>query len=75
MPTKIALKLYELTLDPLLLDAIRAISDPKTPEKVVESAQNYVETCYSAALLLFRNSGKYADYERTNTRFTGDDGG
>lgn len=54
---KKALKLHELTHDPLFLDAIRALATPRTPPAIRKTVESFIETQYEAYLLLFSNSG------------------
>ena len=54
---KKALKLHELTRDPLFLDAIRALADRNTPPAVRATVESFVAAQYEAYLLLFSNSG------------------
>lgn len=68
-----AVFLTKVTDDPLILDAARVFSTPKTPQKVVESAQKYVENCYAAALTLHLNSGTYPPHELRTDRFADPD--
>lgn len=56
MHTPTALFLYEKTGNPLMLDAVRALNDPKTPPPVVESVRLHVETSFKSWLILFGNS-------------------
>jgi hypothetical protein len=64
-----AVFLLKITDDPLILDAVRVFSTPKTPQKVVDSAQKYVENCYAAALTLHANSGEYSEHDLRPDRF------
>ena len=54
-----ALDLYKLTSDPLALDAIRALSNPDTPQPVLATIIGYLNNQHDAALTLYGNSGKY----------------
>ena len=51
-----AVFLLKITDDPLIFDAVRVFSSPKTPQKVVGSAQKYVENCLAAHNALFTNT-------------------
>lgn len=57
MHSAAALFLYEKTLDPMLLDSIRVLNDPKTAEKQRKMVKNYVEFKFSAYLNLYSNGG------------------
>lgn len=49
--------LYELTKDPLLLDAVRVLASPNQPRHVVEDVEAFVRSGHEAYLQLFGNSG------------------
>lgn len=51
-----AFTVYELTKNPLVLDAIRALADPKTPSEVRMSVEQYITAQHEAYLLLFPES-------------------
>ena len=53
---------YETCQDPLLLDAIRALSDPNTPPAVRKTVETYVRVTWNQYLTLMWNSGKSLPY-------------
>ena len=57
-----AVIVYETAKDPLLLDAIRALSDPDTPLAIRKTAEDYVRTSWNQYLTLMRNSGTSLPY-------------
>lgn len=57
-----AFYLYEIAPDPLLLDAVRALNDPKTPKNVAKTVKKYVENTYFSYLTLVQNGDIYLPY-------------
>ena len=53
---KIALELHDLTRDPLLFVAVRALTTPETPKIIADSAENYVLAQHVAYSQLFHNT-------------------
>jgi len=56
---KVALSLHEITRDPLLFDAVRALTTPGTPPAIAETAEKYVHNQHVAYLQLFQNSDNH----------------
>jgi hypothetical protein len=69
MHTQTALFLYEKTQNPLLLDGIRALNDPKTPSVVVLSVKNHIESQFRSYLALHQNSGIELPYGLRSDQF------
>lgn len=69
-----AIFLLKIAPNPLILDAIRVFSTPKTPPVITLAATRYVEKCYDSAVFLFQNCGIYSDHDLRYDRFT-DPGG
>ena len=62
------LDIYALTKNPLILDAIRAVHDPMTPDAIRQSAQQFLEAQKTAYLILFPDRGSNVDHgEPTST--------
>lgn len=55
MHEETALFLYKMTKDPMLLDGIRVLNDPKTTQKMTKAVQKYVEYKFVAYLNLYEN--------------------
>lgn len=58
-----ALDIFELTEDPLMLDAVRSLAFKGTPVAIRETVQKYVLVQHECALQLFKNSGKYPKHD------------
>lgn len=67
-----ATRLYELTKDPLMLDAVRVLSSPNQPQHVVDDVETFVDSGYAAYLKLFGNSGITVPYGYEPTRYDSD---
>lgn len=67
-----ALFLYEQTEDPLLLDAIRSMTDRSTPPNVADTVRNYVKTTFQAYLTLAYNGAIKLPYGLRTDHFTTD---